>query len=141
MFEERGDGAFEHTLHGGAAPMRMQWYFREATALPVAVQRWELPPGGTEGMHAHPIGEAALEELYVLLEGRVVTHVDGITYDLAPGDAVLAPAGSDHDLQNTGRDPAVVLVIWGPPTGALDWTRYSSGRKARAAAESACGDA
>jgi mannose-6-phosphate isomerase-like protein (cupin superfamily) len=135
MLEKRGDGAFEHTFHGGTAPMRMQWYFRERMTLPIAVHRWELPPGGTEGRHAHPVGDGALEELYVMLEGQAVMHVDGVASTLAPGDAVLAPAGSDHDLQNTGDGPAILLVIWGPPASGFDWTRYGSGRAAAAAAE------
>lgn len=131
--EPAGLGAFEHTLHGGAAPTRMQWLFREETTLPVAVQRWELPPGGSEGMHAHPEGDGALEELYVLLEGRAAMRVDGVDHDLAPGDAVLAPAGSPHDLRNVGDGPAHLLVVWGRPGEGVDWARYASGRAADAA--------
>jgi mannose-6-phosphate isomerase-like protein (cupin superfamily) len=61
-------------------------------------------------------------------------HVDGTAFTLGPGDAVLAPAGSDHDLRNSGDGPAVLLVIWGPPAGGLDWTRFGSGRAAAAVA-------
>jgi len=137
MREPAGSGAFDHTLHGGSAPTRMQWLFREETALPVAVQRWDLPPGGSEGVHAHPPGDEALEELYVLLEGQATMHVDDATYELAPGDAVLAPAGSRHDLQNTGAGGARLVVVWGRPGSGVDWSRYASGVASRAAADEA----
>jgi len=133
MHERHGDGAFAMTLHDGSAPTAVQWYAREDTRLPVAVQRWELPPGGSEGMHRHPPGDGALEELYVLIEGRAVMHVDGRTHEMAPGDAVLAAAGTEHDLHNPGPDRAVLMVVWGPPVGGLDWTRFATGRAAHAA--------
>lgn len=134
MLERSGAGAFDHTLHGGAAPMRMQWYFREDTRLPVAVQSWQLPPGASEGMHAHE-DDAPLEELYVLVSGHAVMRVDDATHEMAAGDAVLAPAGSHHDLRNTGVEAAHVLVIWGEPGTPLDWSRFASGRMSRDAAE------
>lgn len=139
MHEPRGTAEIDHTLHGGAAPTRVQWYFREQTALPVAVQRWELPPGGGEGPHVHPAGDAALEELYVLVSGTAVMDVDGTTHRLAPGDAVLAPAGSDHDLRNPGDEPAVLLVVFGPPGTALDWRDFGTGRATHAAAQAVPG--
>lgn len=134
MLEPEGGAAFDHTLHAGAAPTRMQWYFRTETVLPVAVQRWELPPGGSEGMHSHPRGATALEELYILMRGEAVMRVDGDTHPMAPGDAVLAPVGSEHDLRNTGPGPAVLIVVWGPPGTGIDWSGFTSWQKSRAAA-------
>jgi mannose-6-phosphate isomerase-like protein (cupin superfamily) len=133
MRERFGAGAFDCTLHGGAAPTRVQWYLREHTRLPVAVQSWTLPPGGSEGMHTHS-ADAPLEELYVLVSGRAVMRVDDVTHELAAGDAVLAPAGSAHDLHNVGDDAAHVLVVWGEPGTPLDWSRFHTGRLARDAA-------
>lgn len=134
MIERSGRARFDYTLHGGAAPTGVQWYFRAETALPVAVQRWELPPGGSEGAHSHPPGDEALEEMYVLVSGAATMRVDDVVHDLAPGDAVLAPAGSHHDIVNPGPEPAVVLVVWGEPGTPLDWSRYGTGRASREAA-------
>ena len=93
MLERRGDYAFDYNLHGGTAPVRMQWLFQKQSRLPVAVQTWELPPGGTEGMHSHPDSSRPLEELYVVMEGTARMTVDGQIHDVAAGDAVLAPVG------------------------------------------------
>lgn len=143
MLERAGRAQSGLTLHGGERPTDVQWYFREESSLPVAIQRWELPPGGSEGLHAHPPGADALDEIYVLVSGAATMTVDGARYDLEPGDAVLARTGTQHDLRNPGTTPATVLVVWGPPGTALDWTRYRTGRASREAAErdAAVGDA
>ncbi|WP_028936355.1 cupin domain-containing protein [Pseudonocardia spinosispora] len=131
-YEGAGVGAFEHVLHGGS-PVRMQWYFREESRLPVAFQTWEFPPGGWEGEHTHR-SDQPLDELYLLLQGSAEMTVSGVRHSLGPGDAVLAPAGVPHDFRNTGSGPAKVLVVWGPPGAPVDWTAFGSGRAAAAEA-------
>lgn len=42
-------------------------------------------------------------------------HVDDERHELGPGDAVLAPVGSQHDLRNTGTGTLTVVVVWGRP--------------------------
>lgn len=135
MLECDGEAAFDYDLHGGADLTRIQWYFVDRSRLPVAVHLWELPPGGSEGMHSHPADDP-LEELYLVVEGRADMTVDGGTHELGPGDAVLAPAGAEHDLRNTGTTPLKVVVVWGRPSEPVDASRYGTGRAARAAAAS-----
>lgn len=132
MHERSGSGAFDHRLHDGSVPARIQWYFLDRSRLPVAVQLWELPPGGSEGMHAHP-EEQPLEELYLVVSGQAEMRVDDSTHVLGPGDAVLAPVGSPHDLLNTGEETLRVVVIWGRPHPPEDWSGYGTARAARAA--------
>lgn len=131
MIERAGETAFDYDLHGAGRPARIQWHFHGRSGLPVAVQSWTLPPGGSEGMHAHHTDDP-LEELYVVVEGSAAMHVDGVEHDLGPGDAVLAPVGSDHDLRNTGAGPLKVMVVWGPP-GEADWSAYGTAAAATAA--------
>lgn len=131
MIERAGQGAFDYLLHGGADRTRIQWYFLEQSRLPVAVQMWELPPGGSEGAHSHS-GDRALDELYLVVEGSAVMNLDGTRHHLGPGDALLAQAGTDHDLTNQGTSALKVLVIWGSPAPA-DWSGYGSAKAARAA--------
>lgn len=132
MIERADEYSFEHTLHGGHGAMTMQWHFFEQSRLPVAVQTWELPPEASEGMHAHDPATEPLDELYLVLAGTGRMHVDGVVYDLAPGDSVLAQAGVQHDLANTGDDTLRVLVVWGKPSAA-DWSRFGSAQAARRA--------
>ncbi|MGH3438959.1 MAG: cupin domain-containing protein [Sciscionella sp.] len=124
MLERAGSTAFAYDLHGGGELTTVQWYFLDQTRLPVAVHMWELPPGGAEGMHSHDENEQ-LEELYLVVEGSGEMRVDGKTHPLGPGDAVLAPIGSDHDLRNTGTATLKVVVIWGRPAPA-DWSGFGT---------------
>ncbi|MQA16415.1 MAG: cupin domain-containing protein, partial [Pseudonocardiaceae bacterium] len=67
----------------------------------------------------------------LVVEGRATMRVDGETHELGPGDAVLAPVESDHDLHNTGTTPVRVVVIWGRPSEPVDASQYGTGRAAR----------
>ncbi|MGP5318095.1 cupin domain-containing protein [Arthrobacter rhombi] len=128
--ERRGEFAFDYLLHEGSAPTRVQFHFLEELNLPVAIQTWELPPGGSEGMHRHD-GEQALEEFYLVVTGTARMHLGDEVLDLEAGDTVLAPAGVDHDLINAGDVPLRILTVWGTP-GRADFSSFGS---ARASAE------
>ncbi len=134
MIERAGEHTFDHTLHGGNGPIRMQWHFLDTSRLPVAVQTWELPPGASEGMHVHDPDQQPLDELYLVLAGNGRMHVDDETYDVVAGDAVLAAAGTWHDLANTGPDPLRILVIWGEPE-TTDWSGFKTAQAAGRARE------
>lgn len=131
MLERAGDHAFPYSLHDGS-PLRMQWHFYGQSELPVAVQTWELPPGGFEGMHSHDRSGIPLEEIYVVTEGTGRMTVDGDEYTVQAGDAVLAKVGTQHDLRNTGEGPLKLLVVWGQPQPS-DYSGFGSAKMARLA--------
>ncbi|WP_114454780.1 cupin domain-containing protein [Halopolyspora algeriensis] len=133
MIERSQTTAFDYDLHGGTDLTRIQWHFFDRSRLPVAVQTWELPPGGAEGMHAHP-HEDPLEELYLVVDGSAVMRVDGQTFEMGPGDAVLAPVGSEHDVRNPGETTLKLVVVWGRPAPA-DWSHYGTAKAARRAVD------
>lgn len=54
-----------------------------------------LPAGGSTRRHHHKISE----EFYYILEGTGLMEIDGETHEVAPGDAVLIPAGAWHELR------------------------------------------
>ncbi len=133
MLEREGSTAFEYDMHGGSELTTVQWYFLDRSRLPVAVQMWELPPGGAEGMHSHN-DDQPLEELYLVVDGRATMRVDAQTHELGPGDAVLAPVNSEHDLRNTGDTTLRVVVVWGRPA-EVDWSGFGTARASRDARE------
>ncbi|OUS94318.1 hypothetical protein CA951_18080 [Rhodococcus sp. NCIMB 12038] len=55
--------------------------------------------------------------------------MDGVDYQLRPGDSMLAKPGIVHDFRNTGTEAARVIVVWGRPGTAMDWTQWVTGRK------------
>src|SRR3954467_14544903 len=65
-----------------------------------------LEPGQAQKPHAHE----GSDKIYAVLEGAVRASVGDETVELVTGDAVLAPAGVAHGLENSGKTRAAVLV-------------------------------
>ncbi len=69
-----------------------------------------LKTGQSQKPHRH---EGA-DKVYAVVEGEVVVQVGGDTVTVGKGQAVLAPAGADHAVENRAADPAAVLVFMAP---------------------------
>lgn len=129
VLEKRGDFEYDYVIHESTHPVKMQWHFFESSKLPVAVQSWELPVGGTEGSHTHDADVDPKDEMYLITEGHARMTVDGVSYDLSAGDSVLAPAGCAHDLLNTGDGPLRLIMVWGYH-GTADYSQFGVTRAA-----------
>ncbi len=70
-----------------------------------------LPPGGATGAHRHP----RAEEIYYVLRGQGLMRVEAAERAVAPGDAILIPPGSLHEIRNAGAEPLVFLCCCAPP--------------------------
>ena len=101
-------------IHDGEGTITRARFFRDTTRLPVNIEIWELPPGASEGSHIHD-GDNTLEEFYYFLSGQGVMWMDDQEATVAPGDAIMAPPGTDHGFRNTGDTPLKLLIAWGPP--------------------------
>lgn len=66
-----------------------------------------LPPGTSIGIHTH--GEN--EEVYLVLEGEGVMHLDGDEFPVRPGHVILNRPGGTHGLRNTGDTALKIYVI------------------------------
>jgi quercetin dioxygenase-like cupin family protein len=69
-----------------------------------------LEPGQAQKPHRHD--EA--DKVYAVLEGEVTVRVGEETATLRAGQAVLAPAGADHGVDNPGPGRAALLVFMAP---------------------------
>jgi quercetin dioxygenase-like cupin family protein len=69
-----------------------------------------LEPGQAQKPHRHDESD----KVYAVLEGEVRASVGEQSSLLGPGDAVLAPGGVDHALENHGPARAAVLVFMAP---------------------------
>ena len=70
----------------------------------------ELAPGQETQRHYH----AATEEIYVLLAGSAEMEVEGERSSVAPGDAILIPAGARHQIV-AGESGVRFLCCCAPP--------------------------
>ena len=55
-----------------------------------------------------------MEEIYFILQGEGEMGVDEETRHVGPGDAIWVPAGSPHDLTNSGQEDCIILVVASP---------------------------
>lgn len=66
-----------------------------------------LPPGASIGIHTH----GANEELYLVLEGQGIMHLDGREFLVKPGTLVLNKPGGTHGLRNEGPHDLKIFVV------------------------------
>ena len=104
-------------IHDGSGEIAIRRLFRDQLTLPIHAEVWELPPGASEGDHAHAGSDPSdnWEELYYVLSGTGTITIDGAEHPLAPGDAVLVPADVDHGLYAAGDESLRVMLIFGKP--------------------------
>jgi quercetin dioxygenase-like cupin family protein len=68
-------------------------------------------PGQSQKAHTHD----AQDKIYYVLEGSGRFSLGGEAERLTAGEALVAPAGTEHGLVNDGPDPLLVLVVVTPP--------------------------
>lgn len=70
-------------------------------------------------------------------EGKVI--LDGVEHSLSDGVAVVVPAGSEHDIVNTGTTPLKLYSLYSPPHHA-DGTVHTTKEEAESDDEEFLGD-
>lgn len=68
-----------------------------------------VPAGTSTLLHHHK----ASEEFYFILEGTGIMEIDGELQEIAPGDAILIPPGSRHQI--TAASDLRFLCSCAPP--------------------------
>ncbi len=91
--------------HGGGGSTVADALFEDVADLDLVLRRRVLPPGAGIGLHRH-----AHDEIYYILSGQGLYVLDGVSYTVGAGDALLTRAGSSHALQQSGADPLVLLI-------------------------------
>jgi mannose-6-phosphate isomerase-like protein (cupin superfamily) len=95
-------------LFGGAGRFLRFGHYTERDAPPFTViAETEMAPGAYAGLHTQP----DQQELLYLLAGTGRFSIDGVQQEVGPGDAILARAGAEFALANTGKEPLRYLVV------------------------------
>jgi mannose-6-phosphate isomerase-like protein (cupin superfamily) len=98
-------------------------YFRQVlyTAKNCQLVIMALKPGEDIGMEVHK-----LDQFFRVEEGTGVAVLDGVRTEISSGFAVLVPAGTNHNIINTGTDPLKLYTLYAPPNhrdGVVHHTR------------------
>ncbi|MHB0937716.1 MAG: cupin domain-containing protein [Armatimonadota bacterium] len=70
-----------------------------------------LPPGEEIGMEVHD----HLDQFFRVEQGSGEAVLEGMTSAIEEGFAVIVPAGTNHNIINTGSEPLKVYTIYAPP--------------------------
>lgn len=70
-----------------------------------------LPPGVDIGAETH----RRVEQLLFIQSGHGEAVLNGKIETLVPGDVVVVPAGTKHNVINTGHVPLKLFTIYSPP--------------------------
>ena len=92
------------THHGGGQTIGYS-FFRDTPKLGMVFRKRALKPGSAIGYH-----EQTEDEIYYVVSGRGLMTVDGKTFEVGPGAAILTRPGSSHGLKQTGRQDLVIII-------------------------------
>jgi mannose-6-phosphate isomerase-like protein (cupin superfamily) len=98
----------ETGTHNGGGQTIGYSFFANVPRLGLVFRKRALKPGSAIGYH-----EQTEDEIYYVLSGRGTMTIDGGSFEVTPGTAVLTRPGSSHGLKQTGTEDLVILIDYG----------------------------
>jgi mannose-6-phosphate isomerase-like protein (cupin superfamily) len=95
----------EPGTHNGGGQTIGYSFFAKVPKLGLVFRKRALKPGSGIGYH-----EQTEDEIYYVLSGRGTMTIDGKSFDVGPGTAVLTRPGSSHGLKQVGNEDLVILI-------------------------------
>jgi mannose-6-phosphate isomerase-like protein (cupin superfamily) len=95
----------EPGTHSGGGQTIGYSFFRNVPGLKLVFRKRAFKPGSGIGHHVQNE-----DEIYYVLSGRGVVTLDGKTFDVGPGTAILTRTGSSHSLKQAGDEDLVILI-------------------------------
>lgn len=89
-----------------------------------------IPVGGEIGEEVHP----NVDQFFRIEEGEGKAIIEGEEVGLADGSALVVPAGSKHNIMNTGTEPLKLYTIYSP-ANHIDGRIHATREEAMADAE------
>jgi mannose-6-phosphate isomerase-like protein (cupin superfamily) len=81
------------------------------SATTVCLEVWE--PGAATPPNSHPTAT----ETFVFLHGSGVATSDGVSAPVQAGQVLVLPAGTVHELANTGQERMYAITVMAPDDG------------------------
>jgi mannose-6-phosphate isomerase-like protein (cupin superfamily) len=91
--------------HKGGGLTTSYPFFSKDPDLKVAFRKRVLRPGSAIGYHLQKENE-----IYYILQGNGAMQMNGKTFAVKAGDAILTKPGSSHGLRPTGDDSLTVMI-------------------------------
>jgi mannose-6-phosphate isomerase-like protein (cupin superfamily) len=95
----------EPGTHNGGGETVGYSFFKKVPRLGLVFRKRALKPGSGIGYH-----EQKEDEIYYVLSGRGMMTIDGKSFEVVPGTAVLTRPGSSHGLKQVGAEDLVIMI-------------------------------
>jgi mannose-6-phosphate isomerase-like protein (cupin superfamily) len=102
---EKDIAAAEPGPHKGGGNTTGHRFFKNAVGSKLQFTKRLLHPGSAIGYHLQKE-----EEIYYIASGTGEMQMNGQTFPVKAGDAILTLAGSSHGLKQTGTEDLVVII-------------------------------
>jgi mannose-6-phosphate isomerase-like protein (cupin superfamily) len=91
--------------HSGGGRTTAYSFFTKAPGLKLIFRKRALHPGSAIGYHLQ-----TEDEIYYVVSGRGTMTIDGKSFDVSAGDAILTRPGSSHGLKQVGAEDLLILI-------------------------------
>lgn len=102
---EKDIAAEEPGSHNGGGKTRAYSFFAKTPNLQVVFRKRVLLPGSSIGYHLQE-----KDEIYYILQGTGEMTMNGQTFKVTAGDAILTRPGNRHGLKPAGNDSLTVII-------------------------------
>jgi len=91
--------------HDGGGNTTAYNFFSKSPGFKLAFRKRVLHPGSAIGYHLQKE-----DEIYYVLSGQGQMEMNGKTFEVQAGDAILTRPGSSHGLKQTGKEDLVIII-------------------------------
>lgn len=93
--------------HDGGGQTTAYSFFNDVPGYKLAFRKRVLHPGAAIGYHLQKE-----DEVYYILGGTGEMKMNGKTFIVQQGDAILTRPGSSHGLKQTGNNDLTILIVY-----------------------------
>ncbi len=97
----------EPGTHNGGGSTTGYCFFSKADGLKMTFRKRVLHPGSAIGYHLQKE-----DEVYYIISGSGEMQMNGKSFLVKTGDAILTRPGSSHGLKQTGKDDLVIIITY-----------------------------
>ena len=97
----------EPGTHNGGGSTTGYSFFQQAADLKVTFRKRVLHAGSAIGYHLQ-----TEDEIYYIVSGTGEMQMNGKTFTVKAGDAILTRPGSSHGLKQTGKDDLTIIIAY-----------------------------
>jgi len=99
-------------LYGGDGTISARYFRFDQSPAPANFVIFDIPPGASEGVHAHPLsGPNAYDEYYYVIDGEGEMTIGSDRVAIRTGDHVHAPLDVAHGVRNSGQDKSLRIFL------------------------------